>query len=310
MSKLKTKKVKLRAFSIPNNALDKSKSDILDKLDLRLKVNRSVAKDRSMILNPEDPNKEEDMLSFFKLSKSFFCGTIIRIFYAEDTNRIPEDFLEHEQIQLSELEQMDTSISRIIKDNYYFFMNSSFLVTNLSGNTIKRFQTYINWLLTDQRGEDLYEFTPKTRVFEDTRLIDIKNIEVKDSSIYKENSGSGSERDKRLLPVTLDTLKQFFVDVNSYDEIKDQQIVSAKLLIQFKKPKKMKKEAYEKIMSAYLKPISDTEDVTFITKKGDKLTGNDVLLTKDIVVEMTESKLINEENLFQEMELFLKELAQ
>lgn len=308
MSKVKMKKIKLRAFTIPNQALDKSKSDILEKLKHRLKTNKSIVRDRSMILNPDDPNKEEDLLSYFKLTNTQFSGTILRIFYAEDTTKIPDDYLNHEQIQLSELEQVDPTLKMMFKESYYFYMNDSFLVTNLQGNiTVKRFQTYINWLLENQRNETLYEFTPKTRQIQDTRLLDIKNIEVKDSVIYHEKNINNT--DNRLISVGNDILKSLLGDVESFKEIKDQQIISAKLFIKFNRPKKMKKEAYEKIMSAYLKPISDTEDVTFITKKGVKLTGNDVLLTKDVEVEMTESKVIVEEQLLQAMEAFLKELS-
>lgn len=302
------KKIKLRAFTIPNQALDKSKSDILEKLKHRLKTNKSIVRDRSMILNPDDPNKEEDLLSYFKLTNTQFSGTILRIFYAEDTTKIPDDYLNHEQIQLSELEQVDPTLKMMFKESYYFYMNDSFLVTNLQGNiTVKRFQTYINWLLENQRNETLYEFAPKTRQIQDTRLLDIKNIEVKDSVIYHEKNINNT--DNRLISVGNDILKSLLGDVESFKEIKDQQIISAKLFIKFNRPKKMKKEAYEKIMSAYLKPISDTEDVTFITKKGVKLTGNDVLLTKDVEVEMTESKVIVEEQLLQAMEAFLKELS-
>ncbi len=306
-----TKNVKLRAFFIPNVAINKSKSDILEKLNDRLVANKSIARDRSMVLNPEDPKKEEDLLSFYRLTNSQFRGTIIRIFYAEDTTKIPDDFLNHEQIQLTDLEQVDPSLKMMFKDSYSFLMNDSFLITNLQGNiTIKRFQTFINWLLENQRKDTLYEFSPKTKPISDTRLLDIKNIEVKDISIHKDQNHEELQKDSKLISVGNEILKTLLGDVTSFDKIKDQQIISAKLFIKFTKPKAMKKEEYEKIMSAYLKPISDTEDVTLITKKGAKLKGSDVLWTKDVDIEMTESKLMVEEHLFQEMELFLREISQ
>lgn len=45
-------------------------------------------------------------------------------------------------------------------------------------------------------------------------------------------------------------------------------MLSAKLVVSFSKPKKMTEEEYEKELSAYMKPISDTENVVFNTKMG------------------------------------------
>jgi len=305
---IQPKKVKLRAFEIPNKELDKSKNDLLKHLNKRLVENKSKANDRMMILNLEDENKEEDLLSFYRITKSYICGSIIRIFYADETSKIPNDFLDHEQITMSELEKDSATTQNMrFKEHYYFFMNDSYLISNFQSNShIKRFQTYINWLIQIERGDVIYEFTPKVQSVDKFHLSEIKNIEVKDSAIYKDDDSK--IKSNSLLTLKDDLIKLFLNDVSDFDEIKKQQIVSAQLLLKFSKPKEMKKEAYEKIMGAYLKPISETDDVVFTTKKGKKINCSDILMTKDVLIELTESKMISEEQLLQEMELFIQEI--
>ncbi len=305
---VKPVKVKLRAFDIPNKELDLSKNDLLKHLNNRLNVNKSKANDRVMILNVEDENKEEDLLSFFKITKSYICGSIIRIFYADETSKIPDDFLDHEQITLSELEKDNGSNQNMrFKEHYYFFMNDELLISNFQTNShIKRFQTYINWLIQVDRGDIIYEFTPKVKHVDKFQLSEIKNIEVKDSAIYKEDDSK--IQTNSLLTIKDDFLKLFLNDVKDFDEIKKKQVVSAQLLLKFVKPKEMKKDDYEKIMGAYLKPIAETDDVVFTTKNGKKINGSDILMTKDVLVDLTESKMISEEQLLQEMELFIQEI--
>ena len=226
-----------------------------------------------------------------------------------ETSKIPDDFLEHEQITISELEKDDESGQKMrFKENYYFFMNDSFLVTNFQANThIKRFQTYINWLIQNERVDILYEFTPRVNSVEKIPLSEIKNIEVKDSAIYSDDSDKVHRNS--LLTIKDDFLKHFLNDVKDFDEIIKQQVVSAQLLLKFNKPKEMKKEDYERVMGAYLKPITETDDVTFVTKKGKRINGTDLIMTKDVIIELTESKMISEEQLFQEMELYIKEIS-
>ena len=43
------------------------------------------------------------------------------------------------------------------------------------------------------------------------------------------------------------------------------------MLVKFTKPRKMEEEDYEKLLGAYMKPISDADGVTFKLKNGKKL---------------------------------------
>ena len=85
-------------------------------------------------------------------------------------------------------------------------------------------------------------------------------------------------------------------------------ILSAQLLVKFTKPRKMEEEDYEKLLGAYMKPISDADGVTFKLKNGKKITGSNILRTKNVEIEMIDDVRISEPALIQEMEEFLREL--
>ncbi|MDR3706618.1 MAG: hypothetical protein P4L28_12025 [Paludibacteraceae bacterium] len=305
------KSLKLRAFKIANDDIARSNSGLLDILSTKLKG--SIAEHRRMLLNSEDPKKEEDLISDYYLKEnSYVGGVVLRICLAEGIPNIPEIYLQKEKITMTELDPTNSESSIYYKDHYYFSLNNNFLVTNLQSNiTISRLQTYINWLLQNERGEKLFEFSPMMVPLSQTKLSELKNIIVKDSTVHPDAKLEQNEEEstvKKLLSVSKSLLSELLNDTANFEEISENHIISAKLLIQFTKPRKMKKEDYEKIMSAYMKPISDTNDVSFTTKKGDKIKGTDILKTKSVEIELTKSGMFSENQVFQEMEKFLHEL--
>jgi hypothetical protein len=301
----KIKSQRLRAFRIENNEITQSNSGLLN--NLTNKLNGSKAENRSMQLNSEDIKREEDLISDFNINdQNFVSGVVLRIVHSEDVPNIPDEYLKHEKIPMSELENIEAGTSIIYKDHYYFLLNNDFIVTNLQSNLpIKRLQVYLNWLLEKERGTVLYEFTPVVAPQRETKLSDINKITVKDSIVNANNQESTGHRKFAL---SLDLLTDLIKDVSSLDQIIENNIVSAELLIKFTKPRKMSEEDYQKIMGAYMKPISETDDITFSTKKHGTIKGSDILKTKIVDIELTETNKINEPQLYQEMEKFLNEL--
>lgn len=89
------------------------------------------------------------------------------------------------------------------------------------------------------------------------------------------------------------------------------EIISAELLIKFKKPKRMTDDEYKKKLGAVLKPVADLDNVSFRSKKTGKMVmGKDVLYTKLVSIETTSSGHIVEQQLIQEMAKFLDTLIQ
>jgi hypothetical protein len=300
----KIKPQRLRAFRIENNEITQSNSGLLS--NLANKLNGSKAENRRMQLNAEDIKREEDLISDFNVNEqNFVSGVILRITHAEDVPNIPDEFLQHEKISINELDTIEAGTSIIYKDHYYFLLNNDFIVTNLQANLpIKRLQVYLNWLLEKERGTALYEFTPMVVPQKETKLSDINKITVKDTTVNTNKQDTGHKK----FALSLDLLTDLIKDVSSLDQIIENNIVSAELLIKFTKPRKMSEEDYQNIMGAYMKPISETDDISFSTKKHGTIKGSDILKTKIVDIELTETNKINEPQLYQEMEKFLNEL--
>ncbi|MCM7400654.1 hypothetical protein M8R60_02900 [Enterobacter hormaechei] len=318
----KPKLVTLRAFEIKNSSLSKSSSDAKVTLVKKL-IEIKQAKDRCMLLNPDDKNQERDVISYFKeslQSGSIFC-TMLRITSDKDVQHITDTLFEKEVFSLDDIETSRIDASAICKSHYYFSMNDNFLVTNLPLNkTIIRLQTYLSWFLNN----DLLEFTPLISAKDQTRLSDLKAIIVKDpepisaptSTALTASPGNStsvtsteSQKSIKLSQKVFDILKRSMSDTAQLDELALSQMISAELLIKFKKPRKMSEEEYKKALGAYLKPVSDLDNVSFKRKDNKtEVKGKDLLLTKAVSVETTQTGKLVEQQLLQEMSKFLVEL--
>lgn len=303
----KPKEIKLRAFRIENKEISKSNSGLLALLSERLE--KSTAKDRIMRLNQDDSNKEEDLIIDYQIKNNIHTsGTMLRIMDSSDSPSIPDDLFDNAKINISSLDSLDTGNSKVYKDHYYFLLNNDYVITNLAGgSTVARLQTYINWILEKERGETLFELTPLTIVHNDLKIDDIKSIKIQDPTSNKSgvanNFGS-----KKISDLSKEFILGLMRDVKSLSEIELEKIVSAELLIRFKKSKDISKEEYQKILGAYMKPISDTENVIFVPKKGSPIKGSEILRIKIVKIETTETNKVSEPQLLQEMESFLTDI--
>lgn len=301
---MSTKSFKLRAFKVQNNIVTQKQSEILNLLTSRLE--NTNAGQRRMALNQTDD--DEDLICNYIIKPNdYVWGSSLRITPSENILNIPDTYFGKKKIVLQELESLKNQGKIIYKSHFYFLASSNFLVTTLPGNvTISRFQTYVNWFLSEVRDEEFFEFTPDIKDSPIYQLRSLKRIRILDSIIEGQNDSSlKSERKK----ISLETLKSFFSDVNTFDETTLSEIVSAELFLKFKKPKIMTKENYQDALGSYLKPISDTDNVTFYPKKGQVVSGSEILNVKEVNIEKLKSGNINEKNLMQEMELFLRELG-
>jgi len=306
------KNLKLRAFEIQNNELSQSNSGLLSILSQKLRG--SVAQNRRMRLNVDDPKNEEDLVSDYDVKENYLVlGVVLRIMPSDDVPNIPDELFDQEKIEMNELDTIHTQSSNIYKEHYYFMLNNRYLITTLSSNKpITRFQTYINWLLDKERGTKLFEFTPIIKPAPEVRLGDLKEIKISDTSIRTvSNGGVNNSNDdfvQKIKNLGKEAISFFLNDTQNFSEIELEQIVSAELLIKFAKPKKKDEENLKRSLSALLKPISETDNVVFRPKKGPAIKGCDLLWTKSVEIDTTETNKISEPQLFQEMEKVLSEL--
>lgn len=312
----KQKVVTLRAFDIKNTSLSKASSEAKSTLIAKLNEIKQ-AKDRCMILNPEDQNQERDVLSYYKESPqsgTVFC-TMLRITSDKDVQHITETLFEKEVFSMDDIETAHIDASAICKSHYYFSMSDNYLVTNLPLNkTVVRLQTYLSWFTSNE----LLEFTPLISAKGQTRLSDLKAIVVKDPEplqVPAASDGNGKsvttegQKSIKLTEKVLSIIKSSMSDTAQLNDIALSQMISAELLIKFKKPRKMTEEEYKKALGAYLKPVSDLDNVSFKRKDNKtEIKGKDLLLTKAVSIETTQSGKLVEHQLLQEMSKFLVEL--
>lgn len=308
----KPKDMLLRAFDVCQTKEDITQysSDLLSPFSEKLEG--TVLADRLMSVNKNED--VEDVISYYESRKEIsISGVILRITRSDDNRSIPDSIFTENKIAVRDLEQIETEHSKAYRSHHYFYLTNEYLITaGLPRNhSIERLQTYVNWLLQSERGDNLFVFTPITTPPPEFTVSDIERIVIGTNASLPSNKTTDSETTgKKLKIASLDAVKSFFKDkeLKDVDELLLNDMVSAELFIRFVKPKGVDKDHYNKIMGTYLKTICDTDDVAFKTKKGGTIKAEDILKTKNIQVEMVSKNEINEKSLYQQMEQFIYEI--
>jgi len=307
----KPKPIKLKAFKIDNGDPKYAKSPLLDMLGTKLESS-SKAEDRRIQLNSNDPTEESDLIADFDISRkeSIIHGTVLRVVASKGTPKIPDSVFNQPKIQYNSLKKLALTDKFIYRSHLYFATDGYHLVVTLPGTrTIKSFQTYVNEYLKAERMDHLFLFTPVISNTPQMRLGNIKSIKFKDSQLPVNLPDEDKPDIKtKMMKVTTDAVKSLFGDSPELEKILEEGIVSAELLIKFASNKKRPKDSQE-LLAPILKPMADTDDFEVKTKSGERIKGSTIQRSKDIELETTETDLINENQLFQEMENFLKELS-
>ncbi|MDV3814172.1 hypothetical protein CMU15_00305 [Elizabethkingia anophelis] len=297
------KTITLRAFRIENNDITRSTVDVKELLEAKLESTTVEA--RRMLLSNND--NEEDLICDYLLSDHFVFAAVLRIKPRGDVPNIPDNLFNSNKFVISTLDELEIDSSLVYKDHFYFLLNNKYVVTNLPRTTgVARLQTYINYVLEDEREDTIYELTPLIQDTPEYKLRDLNKIKIQDPNISVVEGNNREENQTRSLSLSM--LTDLLSSVKDIDSHRLDQIVSAELLLKFKKPRKMSQDDYQRVLGAYMKPISETENVTFYPKKGVPVSGSDILKTKSVDVELTQSGKLSEQHLKQEMERFLKEL--
>lgn len=307
----KPKPIKLKAFKIDNGDPKYAKSPLLDMLGTKLESS-SKAEDRRIQLNSNDPTEESDLIADFDISRkeSIIHGTVLRVVASKGTPKIPDSVFNQPKIQYNSLKKLALTDKFIYRSHLYFATDGYHLVVTLPGTrTIKSFQTYVNEYLKAERKDHLFQFTPVISNTPQMRMENIKSIKFKDSQLPVNLPDEDKPDIKtKMMKVTTDAVKSLFGDSPELEKILEEGIVSAELLIKFASNKKRPKDSQE-LLAPILKPMADTDDFEVKTKSGERIKGSTIQRSKDIELETTETDLINENQLFQEMENFLKELS-
>lgn len=300
------KKIKLRSFGLSNTNLIQNGTGIIACLNSVLPEN-STANSHRMMLNAQDG--DEDLLSFYSfLRDRYLFGMMLRIIPVENGGFISDDLFSNNTISIADLEQgADNGFQ--YKDHYYFMLSDRFVVTNLSGSySIDRFQTYINWL-TENHRNSIFDMNPVTKLPDGVRVSDIKSIEFAGVRAVNVEPNSEPAVVTKMREVTSDVLSMLFEDTEELDNIRGEELVSAKLLLKIRKrPADMAEEDYTRAMSAMTRQITNDSGIAIKTRQGGTYTGEAVKDVKEVDVELTENDRLNEQQLKQLMEQYLQDL--
>lgn len=304
-----TREVTLRAFLIKSTLLSKNNDEIFTKLEKRLK--NSVVEDRVMLLSQEDETTESDLMSFFSNHRTDLFATMMRIAPGADDTHIDDELMKKECFSVNEIRKKSNNAAAIYRNHYYICINNTHLITNLPlTTTIKRVENYLNWLLETH----IYEITPVVIPAPDLKFSDVKTVKFTNPADSKYSTCQDSEKTQsKIISMTKEYVdricKQLFADSSSLEDIDLNQVISAELILKLIKPREMSDEEFQKKFGAIMKPISDNDHITFRDKKGNKITGEDILKTKKVTIDKTEQGWLSEPQLHIEMARFLDELT-
>lgn len=306
----KQKEIKLRAFTIEKDVnISMSRSVVIPMLNEKL--NGTAAIERMLKRSSNKEDKEYDLVASSKFDNNTIFGVMVRVELDSTSPKVPSGLLASQSFQISDLQEEDGE-STIYKKHYYFCINDTHLVTNLPGNTtITGFQTYLNWLLDTATAP--YAITPLCKSTPDVKLSEIKEVVFEDDSILLSSRNTSitaiNDTADKLIDIAWASVRNLLSETIDLTEEELKHVVSARLLLKFKKPKEMSEEDYQKKFGAMLKPVSDTDHLHYISKSGQRITADTITATKTFNIEITDKGFLVEEQLRQSMIVFLNELA-
>ena len=297
----------LYAYNIENDKLSKTHSDFTAKFIKKLKEPGKI-KVRFYEVNSE--TKESDLLMNFAIvGGNKLYGVLARIKPTKDMPSLPDDFMERESITFSDLIGLGEGGEKMsCKDIDYFMIDDEHLVTTISSSRIARFKAYANFVLTAERGDTLYSFVSMIETPTDIKLHDLTKIVFTGNSKAVEVATAETVGTK-VLNVAKTGLNVFLGD-SDIQFLIDKNILTANLVIQFNtRSKKLSTdEDIKRAMSAVVTNLASDDDVHFATKNKQTITAGSMRRKKTISIDDTDDGRPNEENLRQEMGVYLKEL--
>ena len=270
------KNVTYRVFIIKNEELTHDATDLKDVLRTKL-ANSNV--ERRLIPVKEGDDSEKDLLGAFAPASNvedaeYVYGVMMRLKPAKEFRALPDNF--EQLVELPEtylLELQEVEGKTICSNLYHFMIRGKYLITDLPQiQTITGFQKYLSKLLVNRT----YGFAPYL-MRKDLKLKDISTVTFKDP--LRPTPQDEGENMFSLKKIVKGAIKFISPEVKKLSEIMDSNMVSAHMVLNFERPKKMEPEVYAKKLGAILAPIQDLDCVYFTLNNGMKLLGSDLVFT-------------------------------
>ena len=214
-----------------------SENSLIEKLSGKLS---SSASSRMMLLNKSDPDKSDLISDFlYTLSgKHIIAGTYLRIANSSDVPIIIQGMLAQNQFKVSTINKDASVQEKTCLDYFYFCMSDDKIIVTLdSRKTINRMDTYVNWLLNTTSTGNRLSFTP---IVDSTAIsaADLKKITINNGSSIFVDSGDNHQEDKEnssVIRLAKNALRKLFDETDTLDELIEENICSAQLVIRKRK---------------------------------------------------------------------------
>ena len=270
------KNVTYRVFIIKNEELTHDATDLKDVLRTKL-ANSNV--ERRLIPVKEGDDSEKDLLGAFAPASNvedaeYVYGVMMRLKPAKEFRALPDNFEQLVELPEADLLELQEVEGKTICSNLYHFMiRDKYLITDLPQiQTITGFQKYLSKLLVNRT----YGFAPYL-MRKELKLKDISTVTFKDP--LRPTPQDEGENMFSLKKIVKGAIKFISPEVKKLSEIMDSNMVSAHMVLNFERPKKMDPEVYAKKLGAILAPIQDLDCVYFTLNNGMKLLGSDLVFT-------------------------------
>lgn len=270
------KNVTYRVFIIKNEELTHDATDLKDVLRTKL-ANSNV--ERRLIPVKEGDDSEKDLLGAFAPASNvedaeYVYGVMMRLKPAKEFRALPDNFEQLVELPETDLLELQEVEGKTICSNLYHFMiRGKYLITDLPQiQAITGLQKYLSKLLVNRT----YGFAPYL-MRKDLKLKDISTVTFKDP--LRPTPQDEGENMFSLKKIVKGAIKFISPEVKKLSEIMDSNMVSAHMVLNFERPKKMEPEVYAKKLGAILAPIQDLDCVYFTLNNGMKLLGSDLVFT-------------------------------
>ena len=276
---MEKKKVTFRLFVIKNEELTHDSSDM--KEVLRTKLDSINANSRLIPVRDDVDCQEKDFLSSFTPAtgtnpdSDYVFGVIMRLKPAKGIKALPDNFLQRLELKETDLEDIPEIAGKIVCSYlYHFLIKGKYLITDLPQKmTISGFQRYINKILVNRS----YGFTPYLLI-KNIKLSELNSVTFSDSFVQQQEQNNKFSLQK----MTMKAIRYISPSVKSLRKILDDNMVSAKMTVNFSRPKGMSDEQYSKKLSAILAPVQDLQNVHFSFANGMTLSGANLVFTKKV----------------------------
>lgn len=307
-----TKQIKIRSYNIKTNAVSISVAQMMTSLKNQLETPFKLAISRLRKINMDDDKSDVEMIGsyHFSTNQERFFASFFQMRHDSNSKTIAEDILNKEFVSQDDIKELGELSQYLLNRRFLFMFNSEHLVTTLPGTiNVSVIESYLNWLLESVRGNTKLILDPVVTKVESLtpKMSEIKSVSINSNPLQSKRTANKTQDDKKIYDITREKLLSFFKEADLKD-IMDNNLVSAELVIKFKKPKKKQMEELESNLSAMMKNSADLDNMSIELKNGKRIQGSEIEGKKFVTLNLDSDGVVPDSEIENAMENYLSEL--